>query len=175
MKVTEIKELIEQGRDIGDIIQIKQYISFVEKKLMCENIINTCLIDNNGILSCDIAMKKLSTDMAILTNYCDIEFGDKFIEEYDWLCEQGIVKYVNENMNGEERYFIFNLIYEGIEEQIRSSNSVEAILSRGINKLIDKLPNDKQIKSLIKVASKEMKNFDPQKFEQIQQMLKVVK
>jgi hypothetical protein len=92
MKVSEIKKQLKQGKELKEIIKIKNYIPVLEKKIFCENIINGSLEEKDGFLVCDAILKKFLMDLALLKNYGGIKFNDSFekqMVEYDELCELG--------------------------------------------------------------------------------------
>lgn len=176
MKVIEIKEALKEGNILDDLIQIKPYISFIEKKIACDKIIDGSLYEEDGMLACDYYNRKLFTEVFIVSNYTNIELDEEnIVGDYDILCELGITEYILENMNFEESFFIYEMIGNIIKQKIKITNSVENILAKGLNTLLNKLPNDKQIKSIIKTASKELQKFEPEKLKSLQDMMKVVK
>jgi hypothetical protein len=176
MRVFEIKELLKEGKSLSDLIQLKSYIPFVEKKILCDKIIEGSLYEENGMLLCNYYDKKLFIEISIINNYTDIELDEEnIVGDYDILCELGITEYILENMNFEESFFIYEMIGNIIKQKIKITNSVENILAKGLNTLLNKLPNDKQIKSIIKTASKELQKFEPEKLKSLQDMMKVVK
>lgn len=169
MLVTEFKN--EDGSYNGKTIEIKQYLSFVEKKLLCIDILEDCLIvDENGLLSCDFFKKKLLIDLKLIVNYTDIEFSKEFMGEYDFLVEQGILDHIIENIPASELDFIDEMISDELDQRIKIGNSLESIIAKGINKIAEKLPTDKEIKSLSKSLVKDLNKFDWDKVPMLRDM-----
>lgn len=170
MQVKELKEKLEKDSTIGKFVRTKGYLGFVEKKVLCEKVVKGCLIEENGIMMCDHFSKKLTTDIQLVVSYSNLEFGKDFVGEYDYLAENKVLEHVLNKIDENEKKFICDMADKVIEEKLRVNNSVEAILAKGIEKLIKKLPDDKQMKSLIKAFSKEFKDFDIGKMETIGKM-----
>ena len=191
MKISELKSQIEQGKDYKELIEIKPYIPFITKKLLCESIVNGCISESeeNCLLFCDHYMKRLLTDISFVVNFTNLEIEeDQYVENYDYISEFGILDYILNKINDSDCFFINNMVDEEIETKIQISNGIEGIIAKGINKfigIVDKNMNSKEISKIIKLASKEiskiiklaskeLKNFDPNKYKEIQSMLNVV-
>jgi len=175
MQITELKEKLmttPETIDLSTIIEIKPYLSHIEKKIVCDNIISASLNQNeNGLIICDFYNQKLTTDISIIVNYTNIEISeDEFIEDYNYLCEQGIIKYVLNNMNKDEFNFIEDMVSANINQERKIGNSLESIIAKGINKLTDKLPTDKELKSLSKSLVKDLNKFDWNKIPMLKDM-----
>ena len=183
MLVSEIKERLENGEPIDALINIKPYLSHVEKKILSENIIKGSLDKNeNDLVVCDFFNRELTKNIGIIVNYTDIEINnDEFLEDYDTLSELGIIDYVLNNMNKSDRYFIKDMVSKCIEQEINIGNSIESIAQKGINdlkviieegiaKIVEKLPSDKQIKSLSKTLIKDVNKLDWDKVPMLKQM-----
>ena len=175
MKVSELKESYEQGNLVRDLIELKPYVGCIEKKLLCERIVEQSLSVENDMLVCDPFMKKLTIDCGIVGLYTDVELDGEYItNDYDFLCESGIIKYVLEHMNEDEYYFIRGMVDSLIKNKLEASNSIPAVINSALNKLIEKIPTDKQLGKLIKVASKELQKFDPAKLKSLNEIYGLV-
>ena len=179
MRVFEIKELLKEGKSLSDLIQLKSYIPFVEKKILCDKIIEGSLYEENGMLLCNYYDKKLFIEISIINNYTDIELDEEnIVGDYDILCELGITEYILKRLGDNEKYFIYDMVEDGICQKIKIGNSMESIVKKGLDKfvnIIDKNTNPKELSKLIKTFGKQLKDFDPNKLTQIQEMMKVVK
>jgi len=162
MLISEIKQRLKSGEPIDAIITIKPYLSHVEKKILCENIINASLDqDENGLVVADYFNRELTKNIGIIVNYTDIEMSEEFLEDYDFLCEQGIVDYILNNMNKSDRYFIKSMVSKGIEQEIKIGNSIESILAKNLQNLIYKIPDEKFIKKLMNDIPKSINKIKP--------------
>ena len=103
MKVIEIKEALKEGNILDDLIQIKPYLSFAEKKILCDKIIEGSLYEENGMLLCNYYDKKLFIEISIINNYTDIELDEEnIVGDYDILCELGIVEHILKCLDDDE-------------------------------------------------------------------------
>ena len=178
MKISELKQQIEEGKNYKDIIEFISYIPFVKKKIMCESIADSCIKEENSMIICDHYMKQLITDIMLINNYTNLEFNeDGFVEEYDYLCENDIIDYIVGKIKDSEMYFIQDMVWEEIENRMRINNTIEGILNRGLNKLVDIINNNldpKEINKLIKTAGKELRGLDFNKLEGLKGIIDVL-
>ena len=174
MQVKELKEKLEKGKTIEELVDVKSYLPFVEKKMLCNSIIGDCLEEDDGILMCDYFTKKIAMDIGFIVNYSDIELGEDFVEEYDFLVENKVAQYIFSNIDEDEMLFMYSMVNEVLNEKLRINRSIESVLSKGMSMLIQRIPTDKQIKSIIKLLSKELKTFEPEKLKSLQDMMKSI-
>lgn len=99
----------------------------------------------------------------IVNEYTNIDFSDEeLIDAYDQLFEKGIIEYVSNRINKKEIEF-FDIIIEKEIQQIHIvDNSLQYILSKTLNKLINKVPNSKEINKIITKVRKEINNISPE-------------
>jgi hypothetical protein len=122
-----------------------------------------CLKQNeDGLHYVDFIDKEMVMVLFIVQAYCadSIEFDD--IDEdsmYDF-CMSGLWQHVRDNIPEDEYKQFVNFVDDILSQEMKLKNSVEGIVARGINKLIDKIPTDKQLKSLAKSLVKDMKGFN---------------
>ncbi len=182
MLFSELQSKLQNDNDalwIGEL-NIKKYLPLLHKKVLVNQICDDVIFyDENGMAYVDYIQKQISTYLVVLLNYCDLQMDEgmpveNIISILDSLIELGWYKRI-EQIIGDDVYEFYCIIDEEIESIKERSNTVEAIIARGVNTLINKLPDDKQIKSIIKVVSKELNKFDPEKLTQIKEMMKVVK
>ncbi len=180
MNIKELKEKLQNNTLKLEELNIKTYLSLIRKKILVDNICTDLIeYDENGIAFVNEIQKKITFSVSTLLNYCNVEIleednMDDVIETLDLLFETGnyyeIEKYIGEDLD--------ELLW-AVETEIQNiklrNNSLESIVAKGLNKVVNTLPNDKQIKSIIRTASKEFQKFDPSKMKEIQEMMKVVK
>lgn len=168
MLVSELKQKLEDNLTFTDLwIEIKHYLPFIEKKILIENIVDGSIeYDENGLAKCNLFIKELNEKIGIIVNYTNIEIdSENTVRDFDVMCELGIIDYVLNNMNKNEKYFIEDMICEGIDQKVRLENSVEGILSKGINKIVEKLPNEKSIKKILNDIPKSVNKIKPENLE----------
>ena len=178
MKISELKQQIEEGKNYKDIIEFISYIPFVKKEILCDSIVDGCIKEENGMIICDHYMKQLTTDIMLINNYTNLEFNEEsYVEEYDYLCENDIVDYVVGKIKKSETYFIQNMVWKEIKNRMKINNTIEGILNRGLNKLADIINNNldpKKLNKLIKTAGKELRDLDFNKLEGLKGIIDVL-
>lgn len=171
----QIQDLMdEKGMYNGKEIEVKSFTSFIEKQILCNQVIDGCLETNeNNMVVCNFFMKKLLKDMKIIATYTDLEFGEDSIQEYDFMIQNEIWDYILDRIADSEKNFIDEMINCEVEQRMRVGNSVENILSQKLQQLIDKLPTDKQLKSLSKSLVKDINKLDWDKLPMLKDMWNV--
>jgi len=170
MKIAELREL--GGLSAADKVEVKKYLSIAAKSVLAETVMDSCIgNDDSGLSKVDYTLRKLNRDMALVLNYTNLEFDkDDFIEEYDWLAESGVLEYIVEQIPEDELWIVQNLLDDEIEQKIDLENSIEALVAKGINALIEKMPTNTQLRNLVKLFGKEFKDFDVEKLQVIGDM-----
>jgi len=186
MQIQELKERIPDSNsndsNIFDITQIlggleiKPYLPVAEKKLIADSIINSCIeIDENSIMKIDYFNKIIISNMSFIINYTNLEFSEDSIEDYDFLCKYKILDYIINSIDIDELNFINKLVEDELEQMIKIENSIEGIIAKGLNKLIEKIPDEKKIKSLSKNLIKDLNKLDMSKFSELKDVFNTVK
>jgi len=173
MKIQELVEKLSQNEviELNTLIQFKSYISFAEKTLICNNIIEASLEKNDDdILTCNYFHKKLMTDISIITHYTDIEMSDKFLQDYDTLCKYDIINIVLDNINKNDKEFILQMVDKSIEQQIKISNSLESVIAKTLNNLISKIPDEKSLNKMMANMSKNLNKIKPENLNMMKEL-----
>ena len=171
MQINELKEKLEQGEAIENLVLVLPYLPFVEKKIMVDRIVDACInIDENGIYTVDNFNKKLMTDLVIIGNYTDLEFSENTLEDYDYLVKNKVVNHVINNMDVDELDFIYDLTHLEIEQKVKIGNSLESIVAKGLNDLISKIPDEKGMKKLMGDIPKLVNKIKPDNLELLKEM-----
>lgn len=171
MLIQELKNQLNTGKSLDELIDFKLYLPIVEKKLIANKIIDSCIIvDDAGLNRIDYFYKYLTTNVLLLVNYTSLEFSDELINDYDYLNENIGVEWILNKIPVSEKNFIFDLVEDELYQMLKFSNSLENILSQKLQQLIDKIPNDKQLKSLSKSLIKDINKLDWDKVPMLKQM-----
>ena len=164
IKVTEIIEKIKNGNDNAfDGIQIKDYLPISTKRLMCEEIAKNSIVEQNGMKVKDTISYAIAFDLLVTSFYSNVDID----ENYDEACEYGIIDFIKENMNQSEGDFISEHSYHMIRNEIETYNSLAGVINRNLQRLIDKIPDSKDLNKLIKSTVKELNKLDPNKFKYV--------
>jgi hypothetical protein len=162
--------LVNENLKISEI-NIKNYIPFSHKQLLCEKVIDaSTLVDENGIVSCNYFLKKLATDINILSFYTDLQFNESTEEDYDFLIKSGLFDNILYCINDNDLDFIDEMINKEIAQKIMIGNSLGNVVASKLEKLIEKIPTDKQLKSLSKSLIKDVNKLNWDKVPMLKQM-----
>jgi len=152
-------------------ITIKKYNSIVEKHLIAIKIIDSCIKeDANGINLIDYFHKYLATQMSLISNYTDLEFSEEPINDFDCLAEMGLIEKIVDSIPDSEVNFIVDLVDSELDQIVKIGNSLERILAINLRKVVDKIPNNKELKSLSKSLVKDINKMDWDKIPMLKQM-----
>lgn len=167
MLITELQN--EDGTYIGTTIdiQVKPYISFIEKKLLCLNVLENCMgSDDNSMVICDYFLCKLVRDINIVKQYSNVDISDdNYISEYDFLVENKVFDFIINGIDPSELNFIDLMIEREADQRMKVCNSVEGILANRLDKIISKIPSEKEITKIIKEIPKAMNKIKPENAE----------
>ena len=159
--------------EILEGVEIKLYLSTIEKRIIVDNIINGCIeIDENSIMKVNFFNKKLISDISLITNYTNLIFSDdNSIEDYDFLSQYKILNHIIKHIDSDELDFIYNMVEDELEQQIIIGNSLESVIAKGLNKLIDKIPDEKSMNKLINNLPKVLNKIKPENLEILKQFV----
>ena len=122
---------------IAKKIEVKKYLSIKEKRELIDDIINSCILYEDGMYKFDDIDKYIAFTMKTITAYTNLELSDSIDDDYDALCEAHLLNTVIETFNGE--YENVNLLLQMRCEYILSGNTIEAQVGKFLTGLSDKL------------------------------------
>ena len=145
MKVKELVEFANSGKNkllkadqlteaVKKEINTKDYIGIKEKKTLVDNIINECIVYENGIPRFDYIEKYICFTMRVIEAYTNLELSDDIEDDYDELCRNELLNVVIFTFEGE---------YENIKsllqmkcDYILNDNSIEMQVGGFLTKFI---------------------------------------
>lgn len=136
LKADQLQQLITKT------IEVKKYISIKEKRALVNNIINSCILYEDGLYKFDEIDKYIAFTMKTIAAYTNLELSDDMEDDYDALCDSKLLNAVIETFNGE--YENVNLLLQMKCDYILSGNNIEAQFGKfltGISDKIDDLSN----------------------------------
>jgi hypothetical protein len=173
-----IEQIRENKYDLTKIegLEIKNYLPLTYKSITVDNIILLCLDDRDGMKMVNYTLKKFAFDFSIMNQYTNIDFSEivDIYSVYDELCEHGFVDELMKILNKNELDFISETVDAELEQQLKINNSFEGIIAKGINNFIEKLPNEKEMKKMIKALGKDLANFNPEKVDIINRINEIM-
>jgi hypothetical protein len=164
LKVEQLQELIAKT------IDVKKYMSIKEKRVLIDDIINSCILYEDGMYKFDDIDKYITFTMKTISAYTNLELSDDIENDYDMLCEANLLNIVIETFGGE--YENVNLLLQMKCEYILSGNTIEAQVAKFLTGLLDNV-NDLSCVLSSKLDSFDFKNL-PVKMEDIKKIIDFV-
>ena len=163
MKIIELVEFANNNKNkmlkadqlqqlIAKTIETKKYLSIKEKRALIDDIINGCILYEDGMFKFDEIDKYIAFTMKTIVAYTNLELSDDMEEDYDALCEAKLLSAVIETFNGE--YENVNLLLQMKCEYILSGNTIEAQFGKFLTSILDK------VSDLTDVLSTKVESFD---------------
>lgn len=127
---------------LREMLDIKSYLPFAEKRELCALVIKKTCKRKNGIITVDSVSRYIIFTVSILSKYTNLEFnsdeGLDSLSEYDLLCESGLLDEILEVI-GQEYAKCNNLLNMMLQDVIDNNNTPEVILADIGSKLLDKV------------------------------------
>ena len=163
MKVQELVELATNNKNkllkteqlsevIKKAIAVKGYMGIKQKKELINNIIDDCILYEDGMYKFDDIEKYICFTMKIIEAYTNLELSDDIEEDYDTLCGANILELVLNTFKKE--YDDVSILLQMKCEYILSQNTIEAQIGQFLNELLDKTDG------LVGVLADKVKDFD---------------
>lgn len=163
MKVQELVEFISNPKNkvlkvdqlqiiLKKELEIKEYISIKEKKQLVKNIIDTCILYEDGVYKFDDTDKYICFIMKTIEAYTNIELSEDIEDDYDILCRAKILEIVIDTFKKE--YEEVNVLLQMKCDYILSGNNIESQVGRFLDTLMNAVNN------IVNVISEKIDNFD---------------
>lgn len=139
----KVKEFVEKYKKVNsnatkNFIKVK-YLPFNEKQALVDGVIEQCILMDDGIIHFDEMQKYIIFTITIIQTYTEIEFDADFnvaIQEYDMLCEAGLLNWVIESFEVEYNT-VLNMMNIKTEE-ILKQNNFEYQIAKFLNHVSEK-------------------------------------
>lgn len=133
MKIKEFVELVKENEVINlvDLISVKKYISYAEKVHMANNVIESCVDYERGLIMIRNHKKHLMFIFTVIETYTSLKFADEWsdkMQEYDLLCENDLLDAIIEEF--EKEYNASREVLDLLCMDRISENSIEASLAK---------------------------------------------
>ena len=172
VKLKDVMDKIKQGMPyLSSLdIEVKKYLPISTKQTIIETLLSDCLIyADNGTIECDYILRDVVLSLVYIFQYTNIEHEESEDEEndgsyinmldvYDLFQEYGILEAIQNEIPLKERHFISDILDRQIEQRLAFENSIEGIVSKGIDMLVGTVNNNtnpKELQKLIRTLSKE--------------------
>ena len=148
MKVQELVEFVSNSKNkllkqaqleevIAKHIETKKYLSIKQKKELVESIVNECILYEDGVYKFDDIDKYICFTMRVIAAYTNLELSDDIEDDYDVLCEAGVLDVVINTFKKE--YDEVNILLQMKCDYVLSSNSLEAQVGKLFDGVLEKL------------------------------------
>lgn len=138
--------------NVAKLINAKTYLSIKEKRVLIDNIVNTCILYEGGVYKFDEIDKYITFTMKTIAAYTNLELSADIEDDYDELCRSNLLNTVIETFNGE--YDNVALLLGMKCDYILSENTIEAQLGKFLTDVADKVSDFSDF------LSKKMESFD---------------
>ena len=118
-------------------LEVKEYLSIKDKKALVQDIVNECILYDDGVFKFDEIEKYMVFTMKTIEAYTNLELSDDIEDDYDMLCAAKLLNPVIETFNGE--YENVKLLLQMKTDYILSGNTIEAQLGRFLDGISEKL------------------------------------
>lgn len=163
MKVMELVEFMNNSKNkmlnaaqkqdvLKKILEVKKYISIKEKKQLVQDIVDECILYDDGIYKFDEIDKYIYFTMKTLETYTNLELSDDIEDDYDALCQYGLLNAIVDTFTGE--YENVSLLLQMKCDYILSDNNVGAQVGRFLNQILEKVDD------FSGVLTEQLGNFD---------------
>lgn len=167
MKVMELVEFVGNPKNkmlkqeqlqtvVQKQLEVKDYLSIKDKKNLVDDIVNECILFEDGVFKFDDIDKYICFIMKTIAAYTNLELSEDIEEDYDILCNAKILDLVVNTFKKE--YDDVNVLLQMRCDYVLSGNNVEAQVGKFLNGLSEKLDD------LIVVLSDKFKKFDMNNF-----------
>ena len=148
MKVQELVEFVSNSKNkllkqaqleevIAKQIETKKYLPIKQKKELVESIVNECILYEDGVYKFDDIDKYICFTMRVIAAYTNLELSDDIEDDYDVLCEAGVLDMVINTFKKE--YDEVNILLQMKCDYVLSSNSLEAQVGKLFDGVLEKL------------------------------------
>ena len=128
------------GEWIRKTLEVKDYVSFVEKRELCADVLNACnTIDDSGLVKVDSVSRYLIFTISVVAKYTNLEFssgedGVDSIDEYDMLCQHNLLNPILDVI-GAEYTSCNNVLNMMMSDIVANRNTVENVLANAATKI----------------------------------------
>jgi len=185
MKFKELQEKINVNElEIKDI-EFKIPSILLQRDLI-ENILKSSMLeeDDNGLKKFDYVIFAIFKLVAIVESFTNIEIEilklENGIKVFDFIAMSEIYDVVVQSDElisklDDISYDFSELLSISMEQEISLANSLESILAKGINKIVTKFPDNKELGKLVNKIPTLINKIDSEKMNFIQKVVGVNK
>ena len=163
MKIMEFIDIVKNNKNkmlkgeqlqqlLAKTLEVKDYISIKEKKALVDEIVNACILYEDGIFKFDDIDKYVCFTLKTIAAYTNLELSDDIEEDYDALCKAKLLNAVVDTFVGE--YENVKLLLQMKCDYILNGNNIEAQFGKFLNDILGKVDD------VVNVLSNKIDGFD---------------
>lgn len=118
-------------------IEVKEYIGIKYKKQLVEDIVDACIIYEDGVFKFDDIEKYIVFVMKTIDAYTNIDLSEDIEEDYDMLCSSNALELIINTFKKE--YDDVGVLLSMRCDYILSGNSVEAQFGKFLSNITEKI------------------------------------
>ena len=124
-------------------LEVKDYMPFIEKRELCERVLNACNVkDENGLIKVDGVSRYIIFTLSVISKYTNLEFssGEEFdsLDEYDMLCQANLLNPILDVI-GAEYTTCNNMLNMMMEDIMTNNNTIENVIGAVLGRLGDSI------------------------------------
>lgn len=124
-------------------LEVKNYVPFVEKRELCERVLNACNVkDENGLVKVDSVSRYIIFTLSVISKYTNLEFssGKEFdsLDEYDMLCQANLLNPILDVI-GAEYTTCNNMLNMMMDDIVSNNNTVENVVGTILSRIGDSI------------------------------------
>lgn len=163
MKIFELVEFVGESKNkmlkheqlqavLQKKLEVKEYLGIKEKKALVNDIVNECILYEDGMYKFDESEKYICFIMKTIEAYTNLELSEDIEEDYDMLCRTKILDLIVNTFKAE--YEEVNVLLSMKCDYILIGNSINAQFGKFLSNLSE------NIDSIVSVLSEKIGDFD---------------
>ena len=186
IKINELKNAVKLSEDKsiksiifnGLEIEVLQQTNLQDKINLVGTIFESAINRDNGLHILNHNSLNLAFRILLVEKYSNLTLPKDYMQSYDLLTSSGLYDLIYESIPVKELSDLNVVLENYIEterDEYEQKNSIQYIIKDGLNKLIEKIPNEDGMKEFIKNASNELNNLNPENLKFVQEFMKLNK
>ena len=122
---------------ITDKLEIKPYISFIDKRKIAEMVVSQNTIDEYGVKKINSTSEFVGFIVAMLTTHTNLGFGTNPIEDYDALSESGVLEYILATFKKD--FDECEVVLQMVRGDVLADNNLNVVVAKFLDGILEKL------------------------------------
>ena len=131
LKIEQLEALLKKK------LEVKEYIGIKLKKILVDEIVNECILYEDGVFKFNDIDKYICFTMRVIEAYTNLELSNDLEEEYDLLCESKLLESIINTFKKE--YDDVNILLQMKCDYMLSNNTLAAQVGRFFDGILEKL------------------------------------